>query len=221
MRPVVLVHGFASSFQREWVDPGWTLLLEEAGREIVGVDMLGHGEAPKPHDPAAYADLGGRIRDAIGDGPVDAIGFSLGARTLLEIAAAAPEKFGRLVVGGVGDATFSRGDPALGEAMARAIEGEEAEHPMMRAFARFAAGNNNDPKALSACLRRPGGGDVDLRAITVPVLVVAGDRDTLAGSPTALADQLPDGRAVVLKKVDHFGAANDFGFIDATLAFLT
>jgi pimeloyl-ACP methyl ester carboxylesterase len=104
--------------------------------------------------------------------------------------------------------------------MARAIEGEEAEHPMMQAFARFAAGNNNEPKALAACLRRPETPPVDLSAITVPVLVVAGDRDTLAGSPAALAEQLPEARAVVLKHVDHFGAANDFGFIDATLEFL-
>ena len=64
----------------------------DAGREVIGVDLLGHGTAPKPHDPEAYADLGARVLDALPDEPVDAIGFSLGAMTLLRVAmrAAAP-----------------------------------------------------------------------------------------------------------------------------------
>ena len=53
--PVVLVHGFASSFERNWREPGWVDLLEEEGRSVIGVDLLGHGQAAKPADPAAYA----------------------------------------------------------------------------------------------------------------------------------------------------------------------
>ena len=54
--PVVLVHGIASSFERNWRQPGWVDLLEEGGRSVIPVDLPGHGEAPKPHDPAAYAE---------------------------------------------------------------------------------------------------------------------------------------------------------------------
>ena len=197
-------------------------LLEDAGRTVTGVDLLGHGDAAKPHDPAAYAALEDDVLRALPEGVVDAVGFSLGARTLLILAGRQPSRFRRLVLGGVGDATVAgrgAGD-ASGAAMADAIESGEASHPLMQAFARFAAGHGNDRQALAACLRRdhPPLGDLD--AVTVPTLVVAGDRDELAGSPEALAARLPDARAVVLKNVDHLGTANDFGFIDATLEFL-
>src|SRR5436305_9566708 len=85
--PVLLVHGFASSFERNWREPGWVDLLADAGRTTIEVDLLGHGNAPKPHDPAAYADLEARVAEALpADGEVDAIGFSLGARVLLGLA---------------------------------------------------------------------------------------------------------------------------------------
>src|SRR4051794_30474882 len=70
--PVLLVHGFASSFALNWQESGLSFLLEDAGREVIGVDLLGHGSAPKPHDPAAYADLGARVVDMLPDVPVDA-----------------------------------------------------------------------------------------------------------------------------------------------------
>ena len=53
--PVVLVHGWGGSFDSTWQLNGFTELLRDAGRAIIGVDLLGHGNAPKPHDPAEYA----------------------------------------------------------------------------------------------------------------------------------------------------------------------
>src|SRR5262249_28748475 len=76
--PVLLVHGFASSFERNWREPGWVDLLEEAGRQVIQLDLLGHGEADKPHDPSAYSGLDGSVEAALPrEGAVDAIGFSL------------------------------------------------------------------------------------------------------------------------------------------------
>lgn len=217
--PVVLVHGFASSFHRNWREPGWVDLLEEGGRSVIPVDLLGHGDAPKPHDPAAYADLESGVEAALPDGPVDGIGFSLGARVLLTLAARTPDRFGRLVVGGVGDNLF-RDDST--EAVARAMDGGDLpSHPEMQAFARFAQGSGNDPKALAAVLRRPAPPltpDI-LSAVRCPVLVVLGDRD-FAGPPAPLVDALADATLVMLKGVDHLATPTDFGFIDATLEFL-
>src|SRR6202011_2430942 len=82
--PVLLVHGFASSFERNWREPGWVDLLTEAGREVIALDLLGHGTAAQPHDPQAYADLEACVTDVLPDDRVvDAIGFSLGAQLLL------------------------------------------------------------------------------------------------------------------------------------------
>ena len=80
---VVLVHGLGSSFEHGWRAPGWIDLLGDAGRPVIPVDILGHGGAEAPHEPAAYADLEQSVIAALPDEPVDAIGFSLGAQLLL------------------------------------------------------------------------------------------------------------------------------------------
>ena len=217
--PVLLVHGFASSFQRNWREPGWVDLLADADRDVIGVDLLGHGDAPKPHDPAAYDALEARVAEVLPGTPVDAVGFSLGARVVLTLAAEDPGRFGRIVVGGVG-ANLFREEAA--DAVADAIEGSSTtDHPLAQAFARFAQNPENDPKALAACLRRP---SVPMTAqqlsrVTCPVLVVIGDRDEM-GPGDPLVDALPDASLVTLKGVDHLGTPNNFGFIDAALEFL-
>ena len=116
--PVVMVHGFASSYERNWREPGWGL-LDEQGRTVIGVDLPGHGTAGKPHDPAAYADLEQAIVAAMPAGQrADAIGFSLGAQLLLRAAAAQPGRFRRIVIGGAGDNVFaSAGDDATAAAI--------------------------------------------------------------------------------------------------------
>src|SRR5581483_5948253 len=55
--PVMLVHGFASSYERNWREPGWADLLRDEDRQVIGVDLLGHGQAARPRDPAAYSSL--------------------------------------------------------------------------------------------------------------------------------------------------------------------
>jgi pimeloyl-ACP methyl ester carboxylesterase len=221
--PVLLVHGFASSFELNWRQPGWVDLLKEAGREVIGVDLLGHGTNAKPHDPEVYANLEGDVTSALpATGVVDAVGFSLGARLVLSVATQSPERFERIVVGGVGANLFRSADP---EPVARAIEsgatgsGEAAN--VARLFAQFADGSGNDPAALAACLRRPEHPLIaeDLAAVSCPVLVVLGDRD-FAGPAEPLVDALPDARLVTLRGVDHFATPRSYGFIDAALDFL-
>jgi pimeloyl-ACP methyl ester carboxylesterase len=218
-QPVVLVHGFASSFERNWRKPGWVDLLADAGREVIPVDLLGHGTAPKPHDAAAYADLEARVAEVLPQGEVDAIGFSLGARVLLTLAAERPQRFARLVVGGVGANLFR--EEAAG-AVADAIEGKTAtEHPLAQAFARFAQTQGNDPAALAACLRRPSMPMTadQLGNVTCPVLVVLGDRDEM-GPADPLLEALPDATFVSLRGIDHLATPGNFGFVDAALEFL-
>src|SRR5687768_10890987 len=99
--PVLLLHGMATSAARTWGENGWLDLLADAGRPAIALDLLGHGDAAKPHEPEAYEALEQDVVDRLPDGPVDAIGFSLGARTILAIAARHPERFRKIVTGGV------------------------------------------------------------------------------------------------------------------------
>ena len=88
--PVVLLHGFATSTERTWREPGWFDLLKDARRRAFGIDLLGHGEAAKPTDPADYDDLVTPVIEQFPESPADIVGYSLGARTALQIAMISP-----------------------------------------------------------------------------------------------------------------------------------
>ena len=219
--PVVLVHGWGGSYARTWQQPGWQALLEDAGRDVIGVDLLGHGSAPKPHEPEAYADMTTRIVEAAGDGAVDAVGFSLGAITLLELACREPERFRRLAVMGVGRNLFERDDDRARRIIA-AVEGESSDDVTAQLFAQYSRQPGNDPVALAAIMKRKNGRGftkADLGRITCPVLVVMGDKD-FAGPADPLVEALPDASAVVVRNCDHFATTEAFAAIDAVLEFL-
>ena len=217
--PVALVHGFATSSARTWGDNGWLDLLGDSGRTTVPIDLLGHGTADKPHDPAAYDHLEALVAAQLPDEPVDAIGFSLGARVLLTLATDHPERFGRLVLTGVG-ANLLRTEGS--DLILRAIEGEgDPTNPVVQYFAGLAQHPDVDREALAACLRspRPVLTPERLARVQLPVLVIIGDKD-FAGPGEPLADALPQSELVTLRNVDHFATPKDFGAIDAALDFL-
>lgn len=223
--PVVLVHGWGGSFEATWQRSGFTELLRDEGRTVVGVDLLGHGTAPKPHDPAAYADLGERVIDAMDaaapGGQVDAVGFSLGAMTLLRLATVHAHRFRRLVLAGIGKNVLEP-DDGSGERIAAAVEGHAADDdtPAL-VFAQYAHQPGNDPAALAAVMRRPRSplALADLAAVTCPVTVVIGDAD-FAGPADPLVAALPNATLKVLRRTDHFATPESFDFVDATLRAL-
>jgi pimeloyl-ACP methyl ester carboxylesterase len=209
---VVLVHGWGGSYARTWQQPGWQALLEDAGRTVIGVDLLGHGTAPKPHEPEAYADL---------TGPIDAVGFSLGAITLLELACREPQLFRRLAVMGVGENLFRR-DAERHKAIVAAVEGEPSDDLTAQLFAQYSRQPGNDPVALAAIMKRTnprGFAKADLARVTCPVLVVLGDKD-FAGPADPLLEALPNATHAPVRNCDHFATTEAFGAIDAVLEFL-
>jgi pimeloyl-ACP methyl ester carboxylesterase len=216
---VALVHGFATDSARTWGDNGWLDLLGDVGRDPRAIDLLGHGTAAKPHEPDAYAEMEALVAAQLPDEPVDAIGFSLGARVLLTIACDHPERFERLVLTGVG-ANLLRTEGS--DLILRAIEGDgDPTNPVVQYFAGLAEQPGVDRDALAACLRspRPVLTPERLATVQVPVLVIIGDKD-FAGPGEPLVEALPTARLVTLRNVDHFATPKDFGCIDAALDFL-
>lgn len=222
---VALVHGWGGSFATTWESTGFTMLLEEEGKRVIGVDLLGHGTAPKPTDPAAYDDLGSRILDALPAGPCAAVGFSLGAMTLARLAARHPERFERLVLAGIGGGTLTP-DPDGHERILGALEAPADAlgdlDATARLFRQYAEQPGNDLAALTAVMRRPASeplGEVDLSVVGCPVLVVIGDRD-FSGPAEPLAERFPNATVKTLRNVDHFATTESFDFVDAVLRFL-
>ena len=123
--PVIMVHGWAGSFARTWQMSGVETLLQETGRKVIGVDLLGHGTADKPHDSSAYSDLSLPIRQSAKDSQIDAVGFSLGAIALLHAATINPGMFRKLILLGIGDKIFEPHDPKETELITSGINGTE------------------------------------------------------------------------------------------------
>jgi len=189
---------------------------------LIPFDFPGHGTAEKFYDPAAYADLANDLAAALpADGSqVDAVGFSMGALTLLRLASRTPERFRRLVVAGVGENVFREN---VRDSVADALESGVAPDDNVTAqlFVQFSKTPGNDAKALAACMRRPDPPMTpeDVRRVTCPVLVVLGDQD-FAGPADPLMEALPNARLVLLRNTEHFATPRAFGFFDAALDFL-
>ena len=217
--PVLLLHGFTTSALRTWQEPGWVDLLTDAGREVIALDLLGHGDAPKPHDPEAYEAVEQLVLDALPDRVVDGVGYSAGARILLYLASQEPDRFGRLVVGGVGKSLL---EPRDGSPILDALEGTADPDDMVaQHFKSMAEGDGNDPVALAAFLKRPHPplGRTELANVTNPTLVVIGDKD-FAGPGEPLVEALPSAELLTLPGVDHFGLPKAFPFLEKGLDFL-
>ena len=231
-RAALLVHGFASNRYEAWKRTGWYAAFERRGQRVVAFDQRGHGESGKPHDPAAYpperlaADVV-ELMDHLGLTTVDLFGYSMGSRVALGTALKHPDRLWNLILGGVGAHALE--PSGSGEFMAAAMEADDPnaiESPMLRSFRQFADEQGEDRQALAAIVRgksAPVTPD-DLSALNMPVLVVAGARDMLAGDPQGLADYIPGAKSLTLPGCDHFNAiphallkAAVFDFLDGMM----
>jgi pimeloyl-ACP methyl ester carboxylesterase len=226
--PIVLVHGFASNAQVNWVYPGWVATLTKTGRRVIALDNRGHGASAKLYDPAAYhsarmADDVRALLDHLGLGRADVMGYSMGARITAFFALANPTRLRRAILGGLGSHLVE--GVGLPESIADALEAPtlaDVSDPTGRVFRAFAEQTRSDLAALAACIRgsRQTLTREQVAAIRAPVLVAVGAKDTVAGSAHALAALLPAGRALDIPGRDHMLAVGDKVFKEAALAFL-
>jgi pimeloyl-ACP methyl ester carboxylesterase len=226
--PVVLVHGFASTAQVNWVYPGWVSTLTKAGRRVIALDNRGHGASSKLYDPAAYhsARMAEDVRallDHLGLARADVMGYSMGARITAFFAFAHPARLRRAVLGGLGIRLVE--GVGLPESIADALEApslDDVRDPTGRTFRAFAEQTQSDLKALAACIRgsRQTLTRDEVATLRAPILVAVGSKDTVAGSARELATLLPSGRAFDIPGRDHMLAVGDKAFKEAVLNFL-
>lgn len=230
----MFVHGWAGSFRRTWDEPGVAELLRDMGRTVIGCDLPGHGDSG-PIDPARAellddADLRialvatiEEILQRTGAQKVAAVGFSLGALTVLGTAVEQPHLFERIVLAGIGDKVMRMHDSVQTERIVAGVRGSaDAGDVTARVFGRLARDAGNDPESLVAVLRRrrrPPYTVAELASLSMPVLVAIGDAD-FEYPATELVAAIPRAGVAILPGVDHFRTPESFSFIDALLAFL-
>jgi pimeloyl-ACP methyl ester carboxylesterase len=226
-RPVLLIHGFASSREQNWKSTGWIDRLVRDGCRVVSFDCRGHGHSDKPHTPAAYGHhmiediLAVMHASALKDAYI--MGYSMGAMLAIRFLMLHPERVRRAVAAGVGENYFSE-QQSWRDKVASAMLTEDPstiDDDEARKFRIFGGQKGKDRLALAACMRgsRHVYTPAELKASKRPVLVVAGENDTLVGSPVALAAAFAVGRAVVLPNKDHMTAVGDPAYKRAVLDF--
>jgi pimeloyl-ACP methyl ester carboxylesterase len=227
--PIVLVHGFASNKEVNWVYPGWVSTLTRAGRRVIALDNRGHGTSTKLYDPAAYhsgmmAEDVRALIDHLDLPRADVMGYSLGARMTALLAVAHRERVRSAVLGGLGiHLVDGVGLPpqTIAAALEAPTRGDVAD-PVGHMFRAFAEQTRSDLRALAACIRgsRQTLDRDEIGGIAVPLLVAAGSQDRIAGSPEQLAALVPGGQALVIPGRDHMLAVGDKVFKQSVLDFL-
>ena len=188
--PILLIHGFASNFRINWVNPRWVETLTHAGRRVIAFDNRGHGASQKLYAPHDYrSDV--MARDAanllahLRIERADVMGYSMGARIAAFLGLARPGLVRSLILGGLGDRlVHGAGLPAgIAEAMEAPSLADLAD-PMQRMFRAFADQTKSDRAALAACIRgsRQSLTPAEAARIVQPTLVAVGTRDAVGRS---------------------------------------
>ncbi|MDQ0320152.1 pimeloyl-ACP methyl ester carboxylesterase [Pararhizobium capsulatum DSM 1112] len=227
--PVLLIHGFASSANVNWVFPGWLKTLGDAGYRVIAFDHRGHGASSKPHDPALYhpqsmAADAVALLDHLGIATANVMGYSMGARVTAFMALAHPHRVRTVIFGGLGIGMVTGvgdWDPIAGALLAPSLD--DVTHERGRMFRAFAEQTKSDRLALAACISTSR--DLltaeDMGRIDIPALIGVGTKDDIAGSAQELADIMPHATAIDIPGRDHMLAVGDRVFKKAVLEFLT
>jgi pimeloyl-ACP methyl ester carboxylesterase len=227
--PIVLVHGFASSKNVNWVYPTWVSELKKNGRRVIALDNRGHGDSSKLYDSEQYhiGIMAGDVvalMDHLNIERADIMGYSLGGRMTAFLGYSQPQRLRSAILGGIGMGLIEGGGP--GENVAAALEADSLEDvtdPVGRTFRAFADQTRSDRRALAACLR--GSRRLMIRdeaaGIKVPVLIAVGTMDEIAGSAAALGKIIGGSEVLDIPGRDHMRAVGDKVYKTGVLEFLS
>ena len=198
----MLLHGFLSDAQTNWIRYGHAAALAARGFRVIMPDLRGHGSSDRPHDPTAYppdilAQDGHALVAELGLGAYDLVGYSLGARTPSRMLAtgATPR---RVVFSGMGlDGLITTGRRAGHFRHLLTHLGKHERGSPSWLAEQFLRTTGGDPVALNLVIDT----FVDtplakLQTFARPTAVICGDDDRDNGSAPDLAAALPNARYV-------------------------
>jgi pimeloyl-ACP methyl ester carboxylesterase len=224
-RPVVMLHGLFSNAQMNWVKFGHAQKLVDAGFEVIMPDLRAHGDSASPHNSAAYPpdvlalDVAAVV-EALGLTDFDLVGFSLGSRTAAGavISGVRPRKLVLSGMGLEGLAGWARRAEFFIDAMDRFDEVKRGDPAFMAVS--FMKTMKVDRVAARLLLQSVADTQpAHLAAITMPTMVLCGDKDQDNGSAPKLAKILPDAKYVEIPGT-HMSSVTEGALGDALVAFL-
>lgn len=227
--PIMLLHGFASTRTDNWSRTGWYGTLEKTGRRVIAMDWRGHGESTARHASEDYTSdrLLNDVRallDHLNIDKLDVFGFSMGAGLALQFALQEGKRIDHLVLAGIGGNMLDPNrSPRFTENIFDAASADEISDPTAKGFRLYADQLGQDLKALAACAgaERVSPTADDLFAVRAKTLVVAGQRDDLAGDPAALAEAIPGAKGELIPGADHMYLLTNGAFKGTVIDFLT
>jgi pimeloyl-ACP methyl ester carboxylesterase len=179
--PLLLLHGGLGSI--DMFAPVMPILTEK--RQIIGVDLQGHGRTPLGNRPISLEAMGADMAEILGKlgyDKVDALGYSMGAGVAFQLAVQHPEKLRRLVLVSAGYAQdgFYPEMIALQAQLGAKMADFMKETPMYKSYVAIAPKPEDFPRLLDAMgefIRRPYDWSAEVAKLTMPVMLVYGDSD--------------------------------------------
>ena len=199
-RPLLLIHGFMSEADTNWIKFGHAAVLASAGYRVIMPDLRAHGRSGKPHaaehyPPDVLADDQFALLMHLNIKDYDLAGYSLGGRTVSRMLAR-QAKPGRAIISGMGleGLTHTGNRGAYFCEVFDNLGNHERGTPAWMAEA-FLKTTGGDPAALRLVLDTfVDTSEAEIASWTVPVAVVCGEQDDDNGSAAALAALLKRGR---------------------------
>jgi pimeloyl-ACP methyl ester carboxylesterase len=179
--PLLLLHGGLGSIAMF----GPVLPALAAGRQVIAVDLHGHGRTALGSRPISLIDMGDDmavVLERLGYPQVDVLGYSMGAGVGFRLAVQHPERVRRLaLVSGsfARDGFYAEMLPMqaqVGAGMAEAMKNT----PMYQSYAAVAPHPEDFPRLLDRMgelMRTPFDWSEDVKQLTMPVILVYGDSD--------------------------------------------
>ncbi len=227
--PVVLIHGFAASYQLNWGMPGIIDALAK-NYHVIALDNRGHGGSGKPHEIDKYGvnmvDDIVRLLDHLKIEKAHIVGYSMGGFITTKLVTTHPDRIASAVIGAAGWHENAEERMELLDAIGDSLDAGTGIAPLMKALTpagqpapsdeQLKTTNTmlmlmNDPKALAAAIRGMRNLNVtrgELEANKVPALSVIGSLDPLKDGVDEMEGVMANLKVVVIDGTDHMSAVN-------------
>jgi pimeloyl-ACP methyl ester carboxylesterase len=239
--PVILVHGFTGTLEKNWVAPGVFQQLAKNFR-VIALDCRGHGKSDKPHDAKQYGPEMGldiiRLLDHLKIEKAHIVGYSMGAMITAKLLTIKTDRFLTATLGGAGGLL----DPTeqqlklldqlaadMGKGSLRTLilmltppgQPSPTEEYIKQREETLLAGQ--DIAALAALSRSNIANRItaaQVAVINIPTLALIGTADPLIQGVNKLKTAMPKLKVVPIEGATHVAAFGRPEFIEALQEFL-